>query len=610
MAYSYSRPDQLEIKCDALIFQAASYLKYHMSADAAYDAHTFFFYFLGRMFTAAAGTALIPIMALLAWRIFRNEKINARAVAVAAAGITSFSYLFIQHSAYATPDIPLTMFAAAIMCIAVKYLENGKLRDICMIAVLEGLAVTIKYPAALFAVFIALIIIYRAVCTLKEKRLASIMKRGFLCFIITLSVMFIMAPNLFTDFDSVLSALATESDPSHLGADGLGFLGNLKYYLTTVFDSFGIAGMGAFAAGIIYLILNRRREHIALAICGIYWILLSMLALHWVRWGFPMYVAYIIISAAGFVWVYSLAGMYIRQKIFKYSVRGLIIAIASISAVSFITGALAITVWSTRQDTRAYAADIVNSMGVNQGNCFCEAYTPLTMNGSGGEVSDLFELSGNSIRPREKYAGRQYFMTNLSYRERFYTDTTTYADVIKIYNMIPKNYRSVFRVDGSYVYNSRNELKNIMNCVSALRSNALTGSSIILYDLGTKFVTVRPYSDKSIYLMIVDNNGKYTPGTYYNRYDWTEYITGDTETIMSRDNDMVLTEQTGSDGSCKPAVTNIDGDSDRHWSVRREDGCAYIISSRGMALALKDGELVLEKYTGDNAQRWIIDTVK
>lgn len=607
LVYSYSRPDQLEIKCDALIFQAASLLKYHVSADAAFGDHTFFFYFLARLFTTLTGTLLIPLIALLTWKIFRNEKINARAAATAAAGLTAFSWQFIQHSAYATPDIPLTLFMVIITCLSVDYLQKGRLRDICFIAALNGLAVTIKYPAAIFTAFIALIIIYRAV---REKHYLHILTRGALSAVLLTATAFIMAPNLFTDFGSVISAFSVESGSSHLGADGLGFIGNMKYYLSTVWDTFGFISMPAFIIGIIYLVLHRRKEHIALSVSGIYWILLSILPLHWVRWGFPMYVVYIILVSVGCVWLYLLIREYIIKTAAAVCVRTALIIVCTICSISLLLGAVSITVWTLRKDTRVYAAATVNSMGLNNGNCFSEAYTPLTMNGGGGEVDELFELSGNSIRLQEKYAGREYFMTNVSYRNRYLAYPDAYADIIKIYDLIPKQFKCIFTVKGGYVAFARNEIDNIANCISLFRDrSALTGGDIAIYDLNTGFVNIHPFSDDKLSLILSDNNGSSLPALYYGEYDWTEYTADGTETIMSRDNDMVLMEEK-SDSGYKVTAGYIEGESDRHWTVTRKNGFAYIVSSQGMALADRDGHLTLEKFDGSDPQKWIFEAIE
>lgn len=68
-AESYARPDQLEVKIDAILFQIFSWLVYHMPPDEAFPSHNVGFYFVARCATVVFGTALIPLVALLCGRI-------------------------------------------------------------------------------------------------------------------------------------------------------------------------------------------------------------------------------------------------------------------------------------------------------------------------------------------------------------------------------------------------------------------------------------------------------------------------------------------------------------------------------------------------------------
>ena len=65
-AYIYNRPDQLEIKGNALLFSLFSWVKYHEPAYVAFEQHDTAFYMLARFFTVVFGTAMIPMTALLA----------------------------------------------------------------------------------------------------------------------------------------------------------------------------------------------------------------------------------------------------------------------------------------------------------------------------------------------------------------------------------------------------------------------------------------------------------------------------------------------------------------------------------------------------------------
>lgn len=117
-AFVYNRPDQFEIKCNAIIFTAFSWLKYHMPAHEAFASHTGAFYLLARLFTVFWGTAMIPLMGAFVGKILKSDCIKTRYAQLAAVGMITFSAIFVQHSSLATPDIPLAFFLCCLlMCL-------------------------------------------------------------------------------------------------------------------------------------------------------------------------------------------------------------------------------------------------------------------------------------------------------------------------------------------------------------------------------------------------------------------------------------------------------------------------------------------------------------
>ena len=57
---------------------------------------------------------------------------------------------------------------------------------------------------------------------------------------VVLATVFVIAPNIGADVSSVAASLVKEARPAHLGADGLGFGGNLLFYSKTCFANYGI----------------------------------------------------------------------------------------------------------------------------------------------------------------------------------------------------------------------------------------------------------------------------------------------------------------------------------------------------------------------------------
>ena len=218
LAYVYNRPDQFEIKCNAALFAIASRILFKVPAYEAFETHYMAFYVIARGFTTVFGTAMIPLAAMLAGRMVRDGK-QRRLTEIATAFIFAFSPILVEHSAYATPDIVLTFFVLLFAVQAQYFLESGKAKYLWLCVLTTGIAVTIKYPAAILCVLIAAMVIYRCV---RDRKYGRMIGYGILSILLLLAVMFVIAPNLFLDFKNVYETLTFEARPNHLGADGLG----------------------------------------------------------------------------------------------------------------------------------------------------------------------------------------------------------------------------------------------------------------------------------------------------------------------------------------------------------------------------------------------------
>ena len=162
-AHTYDSPDHFEIKCDAVLFTIVSWLIYHKPAYEAFPEHRMVFFILARCYTALFGAALVPLAAIFTGAL--TEGLGSRYQRMAqmcAAILIAFSAIFVQHSAYATPDIVLTFFVLLFAYGMMRYLENGnkKYRYLCMVTI--GIGITIKYPSAILCIPLAGMVIYRA----------------------------------------------------------------------------------------------------------------------------------------------------------------------------------------------------------------------------------------------------------------------------------------------------------------------------------------------------------------------------------------------------------------------------------------------------------------
>lgn len=296
-----------------------------------------------------------------------------------------------------------------------------------------------------------------------------------------LTVIFVIAPNLFTDFQSVVTTFIAEARPNHVGQDGLGFIGNLKFYLQTIGDSFGLISYLMFAAGIAFLAKNRRFEHFPLLLSVIYWICLSALALFWVRWGLPMFLSYIMITAIGGVWVCEQAELLKKRgKVFKIAMTVLLALVVVNTTVSGIK----VTKWSAMEDTRIAAMEFCTENNITQENSVYEGYTPIAPDFGKGAQYVSFEMDGDKVKVKEEHKDKKYFVLSSSFKNRYINNAADYPEAAAIYGNLDNSYPLIYEISGESYRSSALEVKSIYYGLKYIfEKESLTGLPIYIYDL-------------------------------------------------------------------------------------------------------------------------------
>lgn len=471
-AFVYNRPDHFEIKCDAVIFSLVSWVKYKAPAYEMFELHKKVFYFLGRLFTCFWGIALIPLSYAFILKLTENKK-NA----FLAGFFVTFSPIFVQHSAYATPDIPLAFFVLLTAYFSIYYIRNDRFIYLAGMCCTSGIAVTIKYPAALCCVYIAVVVIYKAYKE-RESMWINILKRGAASVAIVLVCMFVIAPNLFTDITQVVTTLKVEARNTHVGADGLGKAGNIFYYLQTICGSMGYISIVLFGAGVYNIWKKYKTMLIPLSMFVIYWLGLSMMALHWERWGIPMYLGYIYCMSVG---IYE--ALEWGRGMSKY-VRVAVSAIIGIIACNVILSAVIITFFSVQTDTRTLALEYCEKNNITAENSIGESYTPFHESGGGILACDMFDSDNGRVILKDEYQNKDYLIISTSYLNRFLAEPTRYLNEIECYDSINKTYKLEKEFKSE---NNEHSSWSLINIYDNLRYMAtgkkVTGNDIYIYEL-------------------------------------------------------------------------------------------------------------------------------
>ena len=601
-AYVYNRPDQFEIKCNAFLFHIFSWLHYHVPAYEGFELNGGIFYVIARLYTTLFGTAMIPLMYLTVGKILKKDSISKQNVQLFAAAMIAFSPLFIEHSAYATPDIVLTFFILLTAYISAEYLETGKRWTIYAIALITGICITIKYPAAIVCSYIAFIVIYK--CIKDKKGFKEIFVLGMSSILIILAAIFVLAPNLYTDFGNVVSTFITEARPNHIGQDGLGFFGNMRFYFKTILESMGILSGPLFLAGCGFLIKNRKASHFPLLISGIYWVCLSVLSLFWVRWGVPMFLTYIILVSIGLVWIWDLLQ---KQDKGRYLVTIPAVLMALLITNNLVTG-IKITKWSTVKDTRIVAMDYCEENGVTAENSIYEGYTPLAPDAGPGAQFIAFQMEEDGIKPQERYIAKKYLVISSSFKKRYLNEADHYPEIAAVYQEIDKQYPLIYSIDSEDYKASPWEIPNILYGFQYIfAENGPTGLPIYVYDLEPDYYTIKSYEDQK-YLSAngVEDGAKVMISE--ETYHWSIYEDEKGQSLISEAANCALDVTNGSfEEDTNLQLWTVTGGEAQRWEIQEEDGYCFLITKNQLAVTRNGEHISLQPFTGAEEQKWIIE---
>jgi 4-amino-4-deoxy-L-arabinose transferase-like glycosyltransferase len=354
--WSY-RPDHVEMKIDLVLFEAYAAVQ-GTSVGAAFAADPTPFYHLARLMTAAFGVASVGLAYLVGARWSRRT-------GLVAAGLFAVFPPYVQHAFYATPDVPLTFAVLLLTYALMRYVDSTSWSSLLVASFAVALAVGIKYPGAVGALMIAVIVVATAVRDHRPRRLIG---HGVTSAVATLGFLFVISPTLFTDFGAVRAEIRAQAAGDRLGHPDLGLGGNLWFYVESFLTSSG-AVLGLLALLGLAVVAQRRRLDSLPWFSGVLvWGSLATLPMTWERWGLPMWVTPLLLASVGIC--------HLLDRLSTARTRWLaIIAIAAPVLHLGLGTVWAVTV-SAVPDTRQASLEWARHHGVTRSNSTYEGYTP------------------------------------------------------------------------------------------------------------------------------------------------------------------------------------------------------------------------------------------
>jgi hypothetical protein len=267
--------------------------------------------------------------------------------------------------------------------------------------VIIGIGITIKYPAAILLFPYSVMFLFREFVWKREeqRRWLDIPKYGAITFAVIFLTVFIIAPNLITNFEAVIRTLRMEARDYHIGADGLGFRGNLWFYFNIIVSDLGTVSMVPFFIGLVYMLIKREREYTVLLIGFFYWICMSVLSLHWVRWGIPMFISYILAASFGIgISFQIIEDLFQNKKIALIFARIVWMLLCFLLILNVSLFAAAKVKFSTIPDARNITVKELPERGITADNSAFEPYSPFAVDGFASNASiDNFHITDTCI---------------------------------------------------------------------------------------------------------------------------------------------------------------------------------------------------------------------
>lgn len=445
---NFNRPDQILYIVNFVYLNVVSYLNFGKSIASTFLDNQYFFYFSGRLLICLLGS-FVPIVAYKIGKEFKPDFAKFAAV------VFAFFPSFVIHSHYITPDIPITLFSLLIILFTIKYVKTSNWNFLIFAGIFAAINTAEKYPGFLSLSIIFLGIVIQAF-PVNPKNVpvffTKIIQGIFRLLLVYLLSLYIVAPNIFIQFGSVITALKNEARTTHLGADNLGWYGNLLFYANSFSSFSNILGLIFGIFGTFSLVKSKERAAPLLVYGLFYWLILSGLALHWERWALPMYITPSLLIARGIS--YSLN--FTNRKVFRIPIVLFILSFF----VHQILFAGSVSISLTQPDTRNIALKYCDENGITPENSAFEGYTPFLPQYP-KFIFDFKEGKNPSI---------DYFILSSHMYSRFVNESKRYKQEIDYYNDIRGRNELLLEIKPVNV-NHSNPIDAFINIIQSVQEN-------------------------------------------------------------------------------------------------------------------------------------------
>jgi len=403
----FEHPNHPSIYLETAASEAVSEILYGQPLGVAFDAHPARWHQVGRVLSALWG-------ALLAWAVWGGLRRFDPVAALLGCALATLFPAILQNSAFATPDVSQAFLVALFGWMLSRHLSDGDPRSLLLAALAAALATGEKFSGAVLLPLLVL----GAVGAPGRKDIASAALRAAIAYFVLL---FLTCPYLFLKAHLVLISVIGESRPTHPGADGLGLLGNLRFYAGAWRSDASLLMTLAIVPG-AWRLLSRGRSALPLFAGLVFLASLSALPLHWNRWELPFLPMLVQCAAMGLATPWILARIGPRPGRLAWGVLGAALVALPLSH-QFLRS---VQTWRAvhARDTRLDALEWSRRSGLDTANTLVGHYTGLAPVWKRG--FDLYSAYRDPVYMR----GRRWAMVSSAHYQRYFDDTARFANEV------------------------------------------------------------------------------------------------------------------------------------------------------------------------------------
>jgi hypothetical protein len=240
---------------------------------------------LARLASITFAALSIPLIFYLGKRIFSGK------VALIGTLLFIFYGVVVTHVQVARSDGAGLFFSSLSLLLLHRLYKNRSFQDQLLAGAAIGLSISTRYfLLALIPIFVLV-----NIAILWQSRQSKLQRRRYvgqaLIGLLTIAMTFLLTTPFFAlDFSRVIQSLRIEARGTHLGADGLTPIGNLRWYVSVVLpENMGWLQVILLFAGIAIVLRERKFEQIMLlSYLAIFVLGISLSSLHWQRWLIPV----------------------------------------------------------------------------------------------------------------------------------------------------------------------------------------------------------------------------------------------------------------------------------------------------------------------------------